>query len=654
MKDKPLDHAAGAQPGWGTPRAWAIVGVLLVAAIAVLWFATLPGILVGDDLAFIDAVRHGHSTSTVFQALTTTSAEKYRPLLSLVFLLVVPAFGTNFNAYQTLNVVVEILNAVLVAAIVMRLTRGRLILALAAALAFVVSRFAYYNVMQVIGLMEGLALLFTLLAIRAAADAFVLDRYGRLVWAVVWYALAVFTDERFLFVGVFVVACAVLHPRASSQSRTRAAVAGGAVLVLALYVGVKRFVFHEHVLVGTGGTLVATDAGSVLRFTGAAFANILGFNVGPGFLSGLSLSEAGVPGYLLGFLVAIPAVALLGAYVFAVARRHDREALRDAVLGLALFVPLVLTATVTVRQEFRWLYAPDAVFLIGLAVVAARLEPRRLAVAAALAAFVASAGGSLWYRKFVENVFFMGAMNVASHVRDAMTQDPADPVFIVHHGDESIEKWVFSKGAFFALYGLDRPPVAFVKDIAQARGASPDILSVQWPNVVHVPASVARAAPVVPFERSVLSFTTTFSSGSINDPKFAETPTHRGAFVASWAAPAGPIDALTIVDTFRYRYPPARIEPGMALAFYAARPTKEGDPTRAFVTVTDGAKSIPVFDEKLPPAGQDGIAWKRHVIDLQRFAGRSVAFTFGADATEDPSGAWAAFAYPALVMTSRT
>ena len=650
MKEEPFGHAAGAQPGSGTPRAWALAGVFLIAAVAVLWFAKFPGILVGDDAAFINAVQHGHSPSTIFQALTTTSAEKYRPLLSLAFLLVVPAFGTNFAAYESLNVVIEIVNALLVAAIVMRLTRGRGLLALAAALAFVVSRFAYYNVMQVIGLMEGLALLFTLLAMRAAADAFVLDRYGRLTWAVLWYALAVFTDERFLVVGLFVVACAVLHPRASSQPRTRAAVAGGALLVLALYVGVKKLLFHEHLLVGTGGTLVATDAGTVLRFAGAAMANFFGFNVGPDFLSGLDLAEAGVPGYLLGLLVAVPAAALIGAFVYAAVRRRDRKALRDGVLGLALFLPLALSATVTFRQEFRWLYAADTVFLIGLAAIAARLEPQRLAVAAAVGAFVASAGGSLWYRQFVENVFFMGGMNVASQVRDAIAQDPADPVFIVHHGDKSIEKWVFSHGAFFSLYGIARPPVTFVTDVAQARGASPDILSVRWPNVVRVPLSVARAVPVVPFPRSALSFIDTFPTGSISDPKFVETPNHHGALILKWPSPGGLVAALTVVDTFRYRYPPARVAPGMALAFYAARPTAQGDPTRAFVTVTDGAKSTVVFDENLVPAGKDAIAWKRHVIDLRRFAGRNVVFTFGADATEDPAGAWAAFAYPALVI----
>jgi hypothetical protein len=111
---------------------------------------------------------------------------------------------------------------------------------------------------------------------------------------------------------------------------------------------------------------------------------------------------------------------------------------------------------------------------------------------------------------------------------------------------------------------------------------------------------------------------------------------------------------LTLIASFRYRFSPVRIERNTALAFYAGRPYPGGTPTRALVTIRDGRNDVVVYDEPLPLADAKGMKWKRHTIDLRRFAGRNVAITFGAEATGgDQTAAWAAFGYPSLVAGGR-
>ena len=129
--------------------------------------------------------RHA-SWAKVFHGLPVDHVgNKWRPLLLLVVRAIVGAFGTSFAAYVALNSIVEVASALTIASITLRLTRGSTLLATLAGCAFVVSRFAYYNLIQVHGIMEGLALLLMLLALRAVVVAYQERRLGAL-WSTPW------------------------------------------------------------------------------------------------------------------------------------------------------------------------------------------------------------------------------------------------------------------------------------------------------------------------------------------------------------------------------------------------------------------------------------------------------------------------------------
>ena len=121
----------------------------------------------------------------------------------------------------------------------------------------------------------------------------------------------------------------------------------------------------------------------------------------------------------------------------------------------------------------------------------------------------------------------------------------------------------------------------------------------------------------------------------------------------SWPSPRGTLSTLTVLATFRYAFPRVPLGATSELSFYVARPYV-GAPTRAFVDVADDTKSVRVFQEDLRAPGPDAIpSWEAHRIDLRRFAGRTVAVTFGADATTpDSTAAWVAFGDPAIGAVS--
>jgi dolichyl-phosphate-mannose--protein O-mannosyl transferase len=74
--------------------------------------------------------------------------------------------------HLVLNLLLQGLNALLVFAISLRLSRGEWLVALAAALIAATSRFALYQVTQVTGLLEGLALIFFLATVYCVVRAY--------------------------------------------------------------------------------------------------------------------------------------------------------------------------------------------------------------------------------------------------------------------------------------------------------------------------------------------------------------------------------------------------------------------------------------------------------------------------------------------------
>jgi len=126
----------------------------------------------GDDLNGIVASQTGGWGSSFAKAFTDTGVNKYRPVFASIFHLESILFGNNFNSYLYLNMFIEFLNACLVAYICYRLSRKHSYMAFAGGVMFIISRFAYYNVLQALGgPLEGMALLFFLSEILSALPA---------------------------------------------------------------------------------------------------------------------------------------------------------------------------------------------------------------------------------------------------------------------------------------------------------------------------------------------------------------------------------------------------------------------------------------------------------------------------------------------------
>lgn len=631
--------------------------------VALGWFFTLPhGIVMGDDLNLIYSAQH--SGLNPISSLWVEGASKYRPVSNFLFAVSALLFGHTFRAYVLLNVVVEAASATVLASIAWRLSGRKVWVAACAGLAFIIARFSYYAVDQVTGLFEGVALLLALLIVFDVIAAYRLNDLGRARRTLLWFALAIFDDERFIVLAPFIVLAALLHPGARERRRGAALISGGTVAIAGLNYAIKAFVFRTNFFTGTGGADLKPDQSGIARYFIDGLLNVLGFNVGPAYLSGADVSQVGPVGYLLGWVTAIVVVTVLSLWAWRRARDGVGLLVRDIVLGGAIFVPLLLSASVAFRQEFRWLYAAYAVALLGLAAAAGayRDRPRVVGVVAG-GLLCVTAISSLVYRSYLGNVFFMYSMKIAQTVKSTMDAHPGKPAIIITNGDPSIQGWIFLDHRFFDEYGFERVPLAFVPSAAGvaaipwARDA--EIFEVRGVDVADVTGrqrtAVTSVAPfaALPAPRTTYPFLARFPDGTINSRRVVDTPSKTGAFVMNWPSPRGPLHSLTLLASFRYTFPRVHLDAASELSFYVARPYA-GGATRAFVDIGDRTKSERIFQADLPAPGPGGLlSWEARRIDLHRFAGKSITVTFGADATtSDTTAAWVAFGDPAIGSTA--
>ena len=136
--------------------------------------------------------------------------------------------------------------------------------------------------------------------------------------------------------------------------------------------------------------------------------------------------QPGSTGVLVAVAFALPLVLVIlsGSFIDLQPVRREPQRLRKYLLGLALFLPVLASASITFRQEYRWLYAPFLVLLLGASWALAQF---RATSYVAIGAVVLVFGGSVtvdgYYHHYLDNTYFFQAQLAASSVRQQVIDD---------------------------------------------------------------------------------------------------------------------------------------------------------------------------------------------------------------------------------------
>lgn len=282
--------------------------------------------------------------------------------------------GNHVSWFIPINIAVNGMVAITIYFMAKNLSRDYL-LGFLCGFMFLLSRMAYYQISQVWGLMESLALWLAIAILyllfcylnhdRNGAKKGIKSREHFINGAVILYFLVCFVHERYMVLLPLFFIVLLLKKNRSLKTYLKPA---GSFLLVQL---IRYFAIGGLAPAGTGGTEVA-DTFSVKEVIGYAIrqvAYIFGLNAGPEYLNGQNVKDS--PIWVMVFLVIADLALLIFIVMFVVHlirdKSHRSRHLSNALLFVLFIGACIAGSSVTIRLEMRWIYVSFTAALLFLA-----------------------------------------------------------------------------------------------------------------------------------------------------------------------------------------------------------------------------------------------------------------------------------------------
>lgn len=275
--------------------------------------------------------------------------------------------GNRVSWFMPVNIIINSMVAVTVYFMAKNLSRERLIGFLCGFM-YLLSRMAYYQISQVWGLMETLALW---LAISILYLLFRFLNHSKtesyFTWAVVLYFLVCFVHERYMVLLPIFFLVLLMKKNMKWKEWIKP------ILCFFLIQGVRFIAIGGLAPAGTGGTDVA-DTLSIREAAGYAIrqvAYVFGINAGPGHLNGQNVMDS--PKWILGFLLVADLALVIMVVLFLVYiirnKNNRTRHLSNSLLFIVFIAGCIASSSVTIRLELRWVYVSFTAALLYLAYI---------------------------------------------------------------------------------------------------------------------------------------------------------------------------------------------------------------------------------------------------------------------------------------------
>jgi hypothetical protein len=289
------------------------------------------------------------------QFVIPIGSSRFRFIYYLAAWLELAIIGNHINWFVPFHIILNSMIAFTVYRFGKRLS-GNWFVGFISGILYLLSRMSYYQIGQVYGLMESMALW------AALGIFYCLYRYvnesGRenlyLIWANILYFCICFIHERYMVLLPLILA-ALLLKREKKISRyiLTAGVFGAVQLIRFLTIGTVA-------PAGTGGTNV-TDTFHIkdaIKFAISQVLYIFGINAGPEHLSGQSWSDS--PSWVHIFVVLADIALAILLILFLIRIIKDKTGRKKYMANSLLFILFIglciACSSVTIRVETRWIY----------------------------------------------------------------------------------------------------------------------------------------------------------------------------------------------------------------------------------------------------------------------------------------------------------
>jgi hypothetical protein len=665
-----LPRSSGLPPG----IVFALLFGIATIAVAIRFQSWMPEVFFGDDLANYIAFVDGHFPRGVFPALSTSFAEKYRPVFVLLESSLFSRFGDEIAPYLVFNILIHGFNSALVFVIAQRLSSNNWLISVSIMLTIATSRFALYQVTQVTGLLEGLGLSLFLATFYFTINA--IDRTAK-KWG--WLAISaafllINTHERYIAVALWLAITFVFFERTKNRSQLNLIALISACIGIVIFNFLfKKLFLEQKFFVGTGGSNINFDYLRTATHVWEAFLSVFGFNHGPDYLIGASaLSLDWFPIWPLAALfIAFWCFFIFRSIRFQLQLPKDEftfRILRNAQIPLLIVVLLglvVLPPAMTIRMEQRWLLVPLILVLFTLAWAASSLRQRNRFAFFALASVV---GPSIIitdtiYAQSFDKIFFVSSGKFASATKRDLTIDKshdATPIVLLASAENC--DWILQNGDFFRVYGsTKRKTNCYVSPIdlkGKAIAEGSKAYSVSYSPIALQNISSELHSFLATFNEQVMfDFWKAFPEGKISDPVKMDTPSQQGVMQIDWDSTIGNRRTITIITGFSYKYAVPKLEKNSILRFDLSMIYPSSESANAIVSIVqDGVAPKVLFSSQLiPPSKGKKLKFIPISLPISNETNQPMVIIFEAKTApgKNSDGHWVSFAEPRIVIEQR-
>lgn len=648
---------------------------MVVIAAAWRYWPLMPNVFFGDDLFTLLSLKDGQCGGIPSQLLTTTCQDKFRPVAFGFEFFLLNLFDTAITHYLAVNILLHAVSATLVFVIAYRLSKNSLLVALSIGIAFATSRFAVYQVTQMVGgAVEGVALILFLGVIYSIIRAD--NRQENPAWwgwiGILLSFFLIHCHERYIVIFAWLGAAFVFLPNFQVLPKKQiVALVSACVAIPVFNVAYKIAILHTPFLLGTDGTQIAFDFGRTLSHLSQAIVSIAGFNEGPEYLVAVKLTSLPwYPAWILASTLAITLFLSIFLGVSATLYKQNQPIstpvwtlLRWPILLIALALLLLIPPISTIRLEQRWLLSPFILILLVSAWAVGKHKNKYNFPIQLLIVILAASSiliDSVIVKHF-NQVFFVSSARFAEMAkRDIVDKYPGQLWDIDLASQPNDCVWSLQNGGFFRIYGGQARKVKCVtlNDIPKEAKYDSGVRVFSERSSGHLSDITNEWQSRLQSQLGKVSFDfiKAFPNGNINNSAKVGTPTGSGVLILDWPSVFGIENTMTIISGFSYRFDNVLIEPGAQLRFGLSM-IYPAEPARAVVYVVDNSASkqeILFSREISSPLMGEKLNFSPISLSMAAYTGKRISLVFAAEPTgSNTSGQWLGYSNPRFFLPAK-
>ena len=454
--------------------------------------------LAGDDIYYFAGSRIvGGYGSSFWHSPLDQAYGKWRPVPQIIGSVLLDLFSGDFWKYQVFNEVLLAIAGTLIAVLVSNLIPNAKFLCWIAGSFIVLARFNLYFILQVLGMMESTALIFSISCLISLVKYSRSNSRKYFLLFNIFYFLAIHSHERYLFLFPVLIWVIVFYSNSKNTKQMVLLCIVPVSIVLENYL-IKTLVFQTNFFTGGAAQAIDGSLSDISWFSWRGILNLLGYNSGPDYLSGKNANALGNSSVYLAAIWAIPSVlVVVGAIVKMLKNYPIARTLKLTFAFAGTVLSLVLSASITFRQEYRWLLSPYLVFVVVVFSSAGYLFKSSLQRGAVvLVLVIAGTVNGTYYARYAENTYFFMVQRLTDSINDRIfvqhTTELDNATFIIIDHDSPTFDWAVGGGQFFAAYNpgrnIDIRTVGKMEDISLLTDVREKfyIFDYQWNQIIQL------------------------------------------------------------------------------------------------------------------------------------------------------------------------